>query len=103
MGRAINAFGKFTKSYAEKNPGTTKNLSFIEFWQDPDGYLEGWWRQNGNGKTLLGEFWRIGDVAALDAIDEEVTVAVNESVAFARASEFPPVSALTTDVYVKYQ
>jgi len=67
IGRAINAFGEFTKSYAEKNPGTTKNLSFIEFWQDPDGYLEGWWRQNGNGKTLLGEFWRIGDVAALDA------------------------------------
>ncbi|MNN69377.1 Acetoin:2,6-dichlorophenolindophenol oxidoreductase subunit alpha [compost metagenome] len=45
----------------------------------------------------------LADVAALDAIDEEVTVAVNESVAFARASEFPPVSALTTDVYVKYQ
>ena len=67
IGRAIDAFGEFTKSYAEKNPGTTKNLSFIEFWQDPDGYLEGWWRQNGNGKTLLGEFWRIGDVAALDA------------------------------------
>lgn len=44
----------------------------------------------------------LADVAALDAIDEEVTVAVNESVAFARASEFPPVSALTTDVYVKY-
>ena len=66
IGRAINAFGEFTKSYAEKNPGTTKNLSFIEFWQDPDGYLEGW-SQNGNGKTLLGEFWRIGDVAALDA------------------------------------
>lgn len=67
ISRAINAFGKFTKSYAEKNPGTSKNLSFIEFWQDPDGYLEGWWRQNGNGNTLLGEFWRIGDVAALDA------------------------------------
>jgi hypothetical protein len=67
IGRAINAFGKFTKRYAEKNPGTTKNLSFIEFWQDPNGYLEGWWRQNGNGNTLLGEFWRIGDVAALDA------------------------------------
>ena len=67
IGRAINAFGEFTKSYAEKNPGTTKNLSFIEFWQDPNGYLEGWWPQNGNGKTLLGEFWRIGDVAALDA------------------------------------
>ena len=67
IGRAINAFGKFTKSYAEKNPGTTKNLSFIEFWQDPDGYLEGWWRQNGNGNTLLTKFWRIGDVAALDA------------------------------------
>ena len=67
ISRAINAFGKFTKSYAEKNPGTSKNLSFIEFWQDPDGYLEGWWRQNSNGNTLLGEFWRIGDVAALDA------------------------------------
>ncbi len=70
IGRAIDAFGEFTKKYAEKNPGTTKNLSFIEFWQDPDGYLEGWWRQpgNGNGKTLLGEFWRIGDVAKLDAL-----------------------------------
>ena len=67
IGRAINAFGKFTKSYAKKNLGTTKNLSFIEFWQDPDGYLEGWWRQNGNGNTLLSKFWRIGDVAALDA------------------------------------
>lgn len=42
------------------------------------------------------------DVVALDKIDAEVTAAVNESVVFARASEFPPLSALTTDVYVKY-
>ncbi|EPJ2812013.1 thiamine pyrophosphate-dependent enzyme, partial [Pseudomonas putida] len=44
----------------------------------------------------------LADVAALDAIDAEVEGAVNEAVVFARASDFPPASALTTDVYVKY-
>jgi len=40
--------------------------------------------------------------SALEAIDAEVIAAVDESVKFARNSEFPPASALTTDVYVKY-
>ncbi|MNF61359.1 MULTISPECIES: thiamine pyrophosphate-dependent dehydrogenase E1 component subunit alpha [unclassified Pseudomonas] len=41
--------------------------------------------------------------SALEAIDAEVIAAVDEAVKFARNSEFPPASALTTDVYVKYQ
>lgn len=39
---------------------------------------------------------------ALKAIDEEVEQAVNEAVSAARAAPFPPLSALTSDVYVKY-
>lgn len=42
------------------------------------------------------------DVSAFRAIDAEIAGAVDEAVAFARASDFPPLSALTTDVYVKY-
>ncbi|MDZ3992611.1 thiamine pyrophosphate-dependent dehydrogenase E1 component subunit alpha [Pseudomonas sp. Teo4] len=42
------------------------------------------------------------ETGALDVVDAEVNAAVDEAVKFARASEFPPLSALTTDVYVKY-
>jgi len=67
IGKAIDAFGEFTKVYANQNQGVSTNLSFIEFWQNPDIYLDGWWLKNGNGKSLLGKFWHIGDVAAFDA------------------------------------
>ncbi|ROM97956.1 thiamine pyrophosphate-dependent dehydrogenase E1 component subunit alpha [Pseudomonas brassicacearum] len=39
---------------------------------------------------------------ALKAVDGEVEQAVNEAVSAARAAPFPPLSALTSDVYVKY-
>lgn len=67
IGKAIDAFGEFTKVYANQNQGVSTNLSFIEFWQNPDNYLDGWWLKNGTGKSLLGNFWHIGDVAAFDA------------------------------------
>ncbi|WP_053158045.1 thiamine pyrophosphate-dependent dehydrogenase E1 component subunit alpha [Pseudomonas sp. Pf153] len=38
----------------------------------------------------------------LKAVDGEVEQAVNEAVSAARAAPFPPLSALTSDVYVKY-
>jgi pyruvate dehydrogenase E1 component alpha subunit len=40
---------------------------------------------------------------ALKTVDEEIEQAVNEAVSAARAAPFPPLSALTSDVYVKYQ
>ena len=40
---------------------------------------------------------------ALKTVDEEIEHAVNEAVSAARAAPFPPLSALTSDVYVKYQ
>ncbi|ASS59035.1 thiamine pyrophosphate-dependent dehydrogenase E1 component subunit alpha [Rhizobium leguminosarum bv. viciae USDA 2370] len=42
------------------------------------------------------------DSAELDAVDEAVEAAIDHAVAAARAAPFPPLSALTTDVYVKY-
>ncbi|AZO07846.1 thiamine pyrophosphate-dependent dehydrogenase E1 component subunit alpha [Mesorhizobium sp. M3A.F.Ca.ET.080.04.2.1] len=40
--------------------------------------------------------------AELDAVDQEVEAAIDQAVAAARAAPFPPLSALTSDVYVKY-
>lgn len=40
--------------------------------------------------------------AQLDAIDAEVAELIDDAVAEARAADYPPVSELTTDVYVSY-
>jgi TPP-dependent pyruvate/acetoin dehydrogenase alpha subunit len=59
-------------------------------------------------RDCLGNFRkRVKDVslvetAELDAVDEEVEAAIDRAVSAARAAPFPPMSALTTDVYVKY-
>jgi pyruvate dehydrogenase E1 component alpha subunit len=42
------------------------------------------------------------DMAELDAVDHAVEAEIDRAVAAARAAPFPPLSALTTDVYVKY-
>ena len=42
------------------------------------------------------------DAAELDAVDQAVEAEIDRAVAAARAAPFPPLSALTTDVYVKY-
>ena len=42
------------------------------------------------------------DMAELDTLDAEVEAAIDGAVKAARSSPFPPLSALTTDVYVKY-
>jgi acetoin:2,6-dichlorophenolindophenol oxidoreductase subunit alpha len=38
----------------------------------------------------------------LDAVDEQIEAEIGNAVSAARAAPFPPLSALTTDVYVKY-
>lgn len=42
------------------------------------------------------------EMVELDAVDEEVEAAIDRAVSAARAAPFPPLTALTTDVYVKY-
>jgi acetoin:2,6-dichlorophenolindophenol oxidoreductase subunit alpha len=42
------------------------------------------------------------DSSEMDAVDESVEAEINHAVTAARAAPFPPISALTTDVYVKY-
>ncbi|MEN8503564.1 MULTISPECIES: thiamine pyrophosphate-dependent dehydrogenase E1 component subunit alpha [Paraburkholderia] len=42
------------------------------------------------------------EAAELDAIDQLIENEINDAVSAARAAPFPPLSALTTDVYVKY-
>jgi acetoin:2,6-dichlorophenolindophenol oxidoreductase subunit alpha len=42
------------------------------------------------------------DAAELDAIDQLIENEIDDAVSAARAAPFPPLSALTTDVYVKY-
>ncbi len=42
------------------------------------------------------------ETAELDAVDSEVEAAIDHAVSAARAAPFPPLSALTADVYVKY-
>ncbi|MBB2714785.1 UNVERIFIED_ORG: TPP-dependent pyruvate/acetoin dehydrogenase alpha subunit, partial [Rhizobium etli] len=42
------------------------------------------------------------EAAELDAVDRAVDAEIDRAVAAARAAPFPPLSALTTDVYVKY-
>ena len=42
------------------------------------------------------------ETAELDAVDKDVEAAIDHAVSAARAAPFPPLSALTTDVYVKY-
>jgi TPP-dependent pyruvate/acetoin dehydrogenase alpha subunit len=52
-------------------------------------------RRRVNEVSLLEE-------AELDAVDSEIEAAIDQAVSAARAAPFPPLSALTTDVYVKY-
>ena len=42
------------------------------------------------------------ELSELDALDSEIETAIEKAVQAARAAPFPAVSALTTDVYVKY-
>jgi TPP-dependent pyruvate/acetoin dehydrogenase alpha subunit len=52
-------------------------------------------RRRVNEVSLLEE-------AELDAVDTEVEAAIDQAVSAARAAPFPSLSALTSDVYVKY-
>lgn len=52
-------------------------------------------RRRVNEVSLLEE-------AELDAVDKDVEAAIDHAVSAARAAPFPPLSALTSDVYVKY-
>ncbi len=63
IGKAVNAFGVFSDKYFKGlPPGTTESLNFLTFWQNPDEFM------GGKIKGLLGDFWRIGDIAEFDAI-----------------------------------
>ena len=52
-------------------------------------------------ERVTAEGWL--EAGALDAIDAEVAELIDGAVADARAADYPPVSELTTDVYVSYQ
>jgi hypothetical protein len=67
IGAAIDAFGKFTTRYGAANPNIETQLSFIEFWQNPSGYKNDWWKTNFPNEEILGDGHRIGHVASLDA------------------------------------
>ena len=38
IGKALDAFGEFTKLYANQNPGESRDFSFIGFWQNPNEF-----------------------------------------------------------------
>jgi len=63
IGKAVNAFGVFSDKYFQGlPPGTNESLNFLTFWQNPDAFM------GGKIKGLLGDFWRIGDIAEFDAV-----------------------------------
>lgn len=68
IGKALDAFGEFTKIYADRNPGGERDFSFIGFWQDPTRFAEQYLPNVPESQNLLsGSFW-IGEVARLDAL-----------------------------------
>ena len=68
IGKALDAFGGFTKIYADRNPGGERDFSFIGFWQDPTRFAEQYLPNVPESQNLLsGSFW-IGEVARLDAL-----------------------------------
>jgi len=69
IGKSLDAFGTFTKIYADQNPGESREFSFVGFWQDPNDYASKYLQNAGAaGKNLLSESLWIGEVARLDAL-----------------------------------
>ena len=69
IGKALDAFGTFTKIYASQKPGESRDFSFIGFWQDPNDFASKYLENSGSaGKGLLSESLWIGEVARLDAL-----------------------------------
>ena len=69
IGKALDAFGTFTKIYASQKPGESRDFSFIGFWQDPNDFASKYLENSGSaGKALLSESLWIGEVARLDAL-----------------------------------
>ena len=60
IGRAVDSFGKYA-SWFESEKGTVLNLQFLQFWQNPNKYLD-------EANLSLSHFWWIGSVAFFDAI-----------------------------------
>ena len=68
IGKALDAFGEFTKVYADQNPGGERDFSFIGFWQNPTEFAKQYLPNVPGSQNLLsGSFW-IGEVARLDAL-----------------------------------
>jgi prefoldin subunit 5 len=68
IGKALDAFGEFTKVYADQNPGGERDFSFIGFWQNPTEFAKQYLPNVPESQNLLsGSFW-IGEVARLDAL-----------------------------------
>jgi len=69
IGKALDAFGTFTKIYASQKPGESRDFSFIGFWQDPNDFASKYLENSGSaGKDLLSKSLWIGEVARLDAL-----------------------------------
>jgi uncharacterized protein YoxC len=60
IGRAVDSFGQYA-SWFESEKGTVLNLQFLQFWQNPNKYLD-------EANLSLSHFWWIGNVAFFDAI-----------------------------------
>jgi len=67
IGKALDAFGIFTKLYAEQNLGKTTEFSFIAFWQNPNEIATKYLPNISAAQELLNKNWWIGHVASLDA------------------------------------
>lgn len=67
IGKALDAFGAFTKLYAEQNLGKTTEFSFIAFWQNPNEIATKYLPATPAAQNLLNKNWWIGHVASLDA------------------------------------
>ena len=68
IGKALDAFGEFTKLYANQNPGQSRDFSFIGFWQDPKEFTTKYLPTTSAAKELLSTNWWIGHIARLDAL-----------------------------------
>ena len=68
IGKALDAFGEFTKLYANQNPGESRDFSFIGFWQNPNEFATKYLTTTSAAKELLSTNWWIGHVARLDAL-----------------------------------
>jgi len=70
IGKALDAFGEFTKIYAAKVIGAAieRDFSFIGFWQNPNEFATKYLPNFPEAQNLLSNSFWIGEVARLDAL-----------------------------------